>query len=199
MFHFKGIIFESFVENCLHVKPVNLIKGRTEDEVWSVLQAKLAEANDLFEYQVMIEQDGYQVEIDIDIDPGGGFESGFETTSLKARMHDDSNFRFAIHSEHFLDSVGKFFGMEDVEIGYEEFDQQLIVKTNDHNRLKKIFSDSSARKFFGKLDDFTLGIVKHKTNEIEYPFLEFNIERAITDPIELRETYHAFFLILSAF
>lgn len=114
----------------------NIISGRTEDEVWQQINSWFLANPDPLEYTAIIEQEKRKVVLDIDIDLGGGFESGFETTTLSAELKTASNFRFAVHEQHFSDEIGKFFGMEDVEIGYNEFDKKLIVKTNDPIRVK---------------------------------------------------------------
>lgn len=175
----------------------NIISGTTEDEVWQQINGWFLANPDPLEYTAIIEQEKRKIVLDIDIDLGGGFESGFETTTLTAELKTASDFRFAIHEQHFSDEIGKFFGMEDVEIGYDEFDKKLIVKTNDPIRVKEIFSDESIRKVFESLSDFTFAITDHNTNNDRKAFLlELQIESAITNPATLREIYHAFYAVL---
>ena len=54
-----------------------------------------------------------KIVLEIDIDLGGGFESGYETTVFSADLHTAPAFRFAIHEQHFTDEIGKFFGVEE--------------------------------------------------------------------------------------
>lgn len=173
------------------------IAGLNEDEIWQKINAEFLINPDPLQYSVMIQQGNKQVVLDIDIDLGGGFESGFETTTLAAELANPTDFRFGLHQQHFSDEIGKFFGMEDVEIGFPEFDKKLIVKTNDRLKVREIFSDESVRKVFERLEDFTFGITHHKAeNEKKARFLELEIESGITDPKKLREIYHAFFSVL---
>lgn len=180
------------------MKQENIISGRTEEEVWRQINAQFLANPDPLEYTAEIVQENRKIVLNIDIDLGGGFESGYETTVLNTELHTAPAFRFAIHEQHFTDEIGKFFGMEDVEIGYNEFDKKLIVKTNDKVRLREIFSDGSVRKVFHSLNDFTFGITFNNNNgsEKKHPFLELQIESGITDPNQLREIYHAFFSVL---
>ena len=85
---------------------------------------------------------------------------------------------------------GKFFGMEDIEIGFGEFDDKLIIKTNDQLRIREIFSDDAVRAVFQSLTDFTFGITHHHSSGTVHdkPFLELQIEVGITDPARLRES-----------
>ena len=95
----------------------NFIKGSGEDEIWQQINDQFLQNSDPLEYTAIIEQENRKVILDIDIDLGGGFESGYETTSLTAPLHHTTDFKFAIHEEHFTDEIGKFFGMQDVVIG----------------------------------------------------------------------------------
>ncbi len=180
------------------MKQENIISGRTEEEVWKQINAQFLANPDPLEYSVLIVQETRKVVLDIDIDLGGGFESGYETTSFTAELFTAPAFRFAIHEQHFTDEIGKFFGMEDVEIGFSEFDKKLIVKTNDRLRIREIFSEESLRKVVESLNDFTFGITyrKDKSSERNHLFLELQIESGITNPKQLREIYHAFFSVL---
>ena len=92
----------------------------------------------------------------IDIDPGGGFETGSAVTFLMAPVALAQDFRLTLHHQGLIDTAGKFFGMEDVVIGYPEFDEALIVKTNDRERTRRIFSDASVRGVFRSLRAFAL-------------------------------------------
>ncbi len=99
-----------------------------------------------------------------------------------------------------LDEIGKFFGMEDIETGYPEFDKKVIVKTNDASRLKSLFSEKNTRMPFIDLSDFTFHITQHHIDEThkKADFLELSIEEAITDIPRLKLIYNAFSKVLDA-
>ena len=169
------------------------ITGNTEDEIWEQLTEDIASGQELLEYNTVIQHGDYQIVLNIYMDLGGGFESGFETTTLVSPLKTNNDFRFALHKEDFLDEVGKFFGMQDVVMGDTAFDKNVVVKTNNEARVKEVFSDVSAREAFQILtDDFTFATTMHDGKKV----LEFSIERGITDPVELRKIYHAFYTVL---
>ncbi len=174
-----------------------IIKGATEDEIWQQVTADLNKETDLLEYSVTIEQANRRILLDIDIDLGGGFEGGYESTMMRAPLKIAEDFRFVVHHQGFIDEIGKFFGMQDVVIGYDELDKKLIIKANDAAKVKALFTDSLVRKVFQSFDDFTLGIIMHHISaEEKAPFLEFYNNTAITNPVELREIYNAFYKVL---
>jgi hypothetical protein len=178
----------------------NVIKGASEEGIWQHINSQFLLNPDPLEYTAVIEQGNHRIILNIDIDLGGGFESGYETTSFTAHLHTRSPFRFAIHEEHFTDEIGKFFGMQDVVVGYEEFDKKLIIKTNDANKLKEVFADASVRAAILDLNNFTFGITTHHSsgNATKEPFLELTIETGITDVSKLRTIYKAYFTVLTA-
>ncbi|RCH55056.1 hypothetical protein DJ568_09795 [Mucilaginibacter hurinus] len=173
-----------------------VVSGNTEGDVWNKIAADLKP--DVFNYEVQINQGTHVVDLSIDIDLGGGFEGGFALTLFKAPVSVSSDFKFAVHDEGFIDEIGKFFGMQDVKIGYEELDRHLIVKTNDEKKLHHIFSDTETRTTLVELEDFDLGIHHHTTDAGESATLELNIDEGITDIAVLKKIYDAFYTVLSA-
>src|SRR5688572_25908274 len=113
-----------------------IILSNTEEDIRRQLTADLAAFPGIQQYQAIIKQNGKPVHLFIDIDPGGGFESGYEATMLRAAADSSTAFSFVIHKEAFFDKVGKLLGMQDVETGYAEFDKNVIIKTNDEERIK---------------------------------------------------------------
>lgn len=173
-----------------------IISGRSEAEVWPLIEAALT--TDEYTYDVLIEQAGKRIQLYIDIDPGGGFEGGSELLQLKAPLPVTSDFKFAIHHQDFIDSVGKFFGMQDIETGYPEFDKNVVVSTNNPQKVHDLFADVAVRNIFSKLDNFNLGIHNHHTenSEINHPWLEFSSDEAYDDSETLKQIYHGFCTIL---
>jgi hypothetical protein len=176
-----------------------LFTGETENEVWDQVAADLGEGEQfVYDYNAILAQGDKRTELIIEIDPGGGFEGGYENTAFCAELADAQNFRFAVHVDHFIDDIGKFLGMQDVEVGYPELDHHLIIKTNDETKIKALFTDSETRAVFEKLDNFDFGIRMHTVEGHAHKeaFLELNIDEGITDAAELRKLYHAFYSVL---
>lgn len=186
-----------------------IIKGNSDAEIWNQVRADLGDISYPFMYSADIQHNDKSVFLNIEIDLGGGFESGFQSTSLTApvpiqfttlssRINEHKGFRFALHDEDFIDKVGKFFGMEDVKTGYLEFDKKLVVKTNDIERVKEVFADEQTRKVFQTLPGFNLHIAYYD-HEDRHSSLELTIDRDITNVEELHKIYDAFINVLNAF
>jgi hypothetical protein len=44
-----------------------------------------------------------------------------------------------------FNGLGKILGMEDINIGHEEFDEDFIIKSNSEEKVKRLFSNESIR------------------------------------------------------
>ena len=175
-----------------------IISGNTSQEVWQQIEQDLNENPDLFEYNVVLEERGRLVSLDIDIDLGGGFEGGYALTRFVANLKSFDDLHFSLHRQDFIDGIGKVFGSQDVKLGYDDFDKQIVVKTNHPDRLKDIFSDVAIRKAMLSLPEFNFHIGHHHSSntEVESAFLELRIDEGITNPHKLRDIYNAFILVL---
>src|SRR4051812_16060746 len=121
------------------MEDIKIISGNTEAQVWANVGAALRE--DRFDYNLLIKQEKKQIKLYIGIDLGGGFEAGSALTQLSATLSHKNTFKFALHDKSFIDEVGKFFGMQDVKIGYPSLDKHLIIKTDNKEKVRHVFAD----------------------------------------------------------
>lgn len=172
----------------------HIISGGTEDQVWAQVNADYITNKDLLDYHVVLDQEGRRVVLDIGIDLGGGFESGSAYTTFSSYLYSRDAFRFSIHKQGFIDEIGKFFGMQDAVLGYMEFDEKFVVKTNSELKTATLFADDQLRRILLAYEDLSFGIVDYalEENEEKAPFLELKIQAGITDPALLREIYTVF-------
>ena len=175
-----------------------IFSGEGVDETWQQLQNDLESNAQVLEYTALLQTGGKSVTFSMDIDPGGGFESGFSTTLFSAPLHRAHHLHLSLHKEHFLDEAGKLLGMQDVEIGFADFDKKVIIKTNDEALARKAFSSSFVQSVLGTIDDYQLKIRRHDVDEKELSFLELSIEDRVPELDELKKIFEAFCQILSA-
>ena len=174
------------------------IVGKTTDEIWQQVSADLAD-DETFEYAAVLAQGDRKVELVIDIDLGGGFESGSAYVSFSAPVSAAHDFRFALHHQSWIDTAGKLFGLEDVVIGYPEFDDAMVIKTDNREKTHQLFADATVRETFQSLLLFTLHLTHQHVEgkKDKEPLLELVIEEDINDPARLRKIYEAFCSVLS--
>ncbi len=174
-----------------------IINGNTPEEIWNQIGEDLKA--DEFSYTAVINYESSKIIFNIEIDPGGGFEGGYQTTMLRSELQHAGDFKFAIHHQGLLDEIGKFLGMQDIETGYPEFDKKVVVKSNDEAKVKSIFADVQPRSVFMGINDFVFHIAKHHIDETDKQanFLELTIEEAIVETARLVSLFNAFYNVLS--
>jgi hypothetical protein len=172
------------------MEQIKHFKGETIEQVWHQFETVVKQEGDLFSLKAIFEVSGTEVHLLIDIDLGGGFQSGISTTSFTGKIPGMLDFRFALHHQRFIDEIGKFFGMEDIVIGYEEFDDQHIIKTNSADKCKNVFSHATTRKAIQSLDNFSFYTEVLEEENATGLFLIIN--EGITELKELRKLYKAF-------
>ena len=67
-------------------------------------------------------------------------------TRLRAPYVNKDGFRFTIYRKVMLVSgLAKLLGMQDVEVGYPDFDRDFIIKGNDEAKVRALFADHGIR------------------------------------------------------
>jgi hypothetical protein len=172
------------------MEQIKYFKGENTEQVWHQFEKAVKQEGDIFSLKAVFEESGTEIHLLIDIDLGGGFQSGISTTSFTGKVPGMKDFKFALHHQHFIDEIGKFFGMEDIVIGYEEFDDKHIIKTNSAMICKELFAHASTRKAIQSLDNFTFYTEVLEEEEATGLFLIIN--EGITELKELKKLYKAF-------
>ena len=67
-------------------------------------------------------------------------------TRMRAPYVNPDGFRFTIYRRGLFSDIGKWFGMQDVEIGDETFDRDFIIKGTDESRIRQLFSNPRIRE-----------------------------------------------------
>jgi hypothetical protein len=176
---------------------VHIFSADTEATLWQEVAADIVRQGDLFNYTAELIQDGYHMQLDIDIDLGGGFEGGFQSTRMAALVPNHTSLLFALHEQDWLHELGKLLGLTDVELGDPALDAAFIITTNDVAALRELLlPDMALRQTLLRHQDcrLTLAPTSHEAGADVY--LTFSTDTALTDPDELREVYHALYTLL---
>jgi hypothetical protein len=67
-------------------------------------------------------------------------------TRLRAPYINKDNFRFTIYRKSIFSNLGKLLGMQDVEVGYPQFDEDFIIQGNNESRLRELFGNARIRQ-----------------------------------------------------
>jgi hypothetical protein len=118
-------------------------------------------------------------------------------TRLRAPFVNTDGFRFTIYRRGFFSGIAKIFGMQDVEIGDEEFDRDFIVKGNDEGKLRALLSNEKLRKLIAAQPQISFS-VKDDEGYFGTSFpedtdeLHFLVTGVIKDLDRLKQLYELF-------
>ena len=83
----------------------------------------------------------------VTLDMGTSDEDGeSQATRMRAPYINPEGFRFTIYRKNLFSDLGKFLGMQDIEVGYPEFDEAFIIKGNDESKVLDLFANSKIRQ-----------------------------------------------------
>ena len=66
-------------------------------------------------------------------------------TRMRAPYVNQDDFRFTIYRRGLFSDLGRLCGMQDVEVGYPEFDEEFVIKGNDESKLRSLFANARLR------------------------------------------------------
>jgi hypothetical protein len=122
--------------------------GPSRDAVWAQLAAEVGGRFDAGSWfvgsKVQVDAGPWTVTLDTFTRSSGKHSTTF--TRLRAPYANSRGFRFSVAPENFLSGVGRFFGMQDIEIGDDWFDKAWVVQGADESRVKEFLRDPEIRK-----------------------------------------------------
>lgn len=67
-------------------------------------------------------------------------------TRMRAPYVNPDGFRFEIYRRGLFTELGKFMGMQDVEVGHPDFDRDFVIKGTDWPKLRTLFANAKIRE-----------------------------------------------------
>lgn len=72
-------------------------------------------------------------------------KSSVTYTRMRAPFINLDNFYFKIYRKGFFSDLGKLLGMQDINVGYGQFDDEFIIKSNNEEEVRRLFSNEKIR------------------------------------------------------
>ena len=123
------------------------IFGPSKDEIWSQIARDIG--GDFIDGgywgKVLVYKHGeWQILLDTYTD---GYGQNVTTyTRMRAPFVNKDGLYFKIYREEFFSSIGKFFGMQDIEIGDPFFDDQFVIKGNSPEKIRLVLADARIKE-----------------------------------------------------
>ena len=80
-------------------------------------------------------------------------KSSVTYTRMRALYVNPDGFRFTVYRKGLFSDMGKWFGMQDLVIGDEEFDRDFILKSNSEVKLRQLLSQPRIRELIARQPD----------------------------------------------
>lgn len=128
-------------------------------------------------------------------------KSAITYTRMRAPFINIDGFYFKIYRKGIFSALGKMLGMEDISVGYEEFDDDFIIKSNYEEKVKQLFSSERIRSLIQAQPNINLQIkddegffIAHFPEGVDE--LYFEVTGVIKDIDRLKELYELFAEVL---
>jgi len=83
-------------------------------------------------------------------------------TRLRAPYVNPDRFRFTIYRRGWFSELGKWLGMQDVEVGHPDFDRDFIIKGTDEGKLRALFASERLREVISSQPRLHLTVKDHE-------------------------------------
>lgn len=77
----------------------------------------------------------------------------YHHTHMSAPFLNPGGFRFTVYRKGIFTELGKYLGMQDVEVGYPDFDRDFVIKGTDETKLRQIFANARIRELISAQPD----------------------------------------------
>lgn len=125
-------------------------------------------------------------------------KSSVTYTRMRAPYSTADGFHFAVYREGIFSEIGKWFAMQDVTVGYEDFDRDFIIKGNDEQKLRQLFSNQKVRELIAAQPEIHFSVEDDDGNIWTKMFpagldeLKFQVAGVIKDLDRLKLLYDLF-------
>jgi hypothetical protein len=182
------------------------IFGPSKKEVWKQLSEEI-NANyiegSLFKGS-RIEHTYYNWTIFLDTYTVSTGKSSITYTRMRAPFINLKDFYFKIYRRGIISNIGKALGMQDIEIGYNWFDNDFIIKGNNEVLLRRFFQNHKIRDLIEKQSKILFEIKdnegkfgpKFKDNESELSFIVVGV---IKDKDRIKNLFDLFIKVINEF
>ncbi|HEV2208598.1 MAG TPA: DUF3137 domain-containing protein [Verrucomicrobiae bacterium] len=85
-------------------------------------------------------------------------KSSITYTRMRAPYVNPDGFQFNIYRQGVFSNLGKWLGMQDVTVGYPQFDEDFIIKGNDETKLRRLFASDKIRELVAAQPDIHFSV-----------------------------------------
>jgi hypothetical protein len=125
--------------------PLKEIFRPSRQEIWRQLcdeiNAVLISSNPAHGYKASASVNDWIVTIDVH-----STKHGTTLTRMRAAFINKDGFRFSVYRQDFFSDIAKYFGMQDITIGFADFDRKFVIKSNNEIKAAQLFAQERMRQ-----------------------------------------------------
>jgi hypothetical protein len=122
--------------------------GPSKEEIWRQLAEQMGgqyiDGGFWRDSKVQAEHGQWTITLDTYTESSGDTSSTY--TRLRTPYVNRDNFYFTVYRKSIFSGLGKWLGMQDVEVGFEPFDEDFIIQGNNEKRLRELFGNARIRQ-----------------------------------------------------
>ena len=122
--------------------------GPSRSDIWKALASEIGAIYDPGRWyggeRVVAEVGHWQITLDSYAVSNGKTTHVF--TRLRAPYVNADGLRFTIYRKSIFTGLGKWLGMQDIEVGHPEFDDAFVIKGNSEPALRRLFANERLRE-----------------------------------------------------
>ena len=122
--------------------------GPSKKEVWNQLSAAIgAQYKDgAFWKGAKVEGKHGEWTVTLDTYTVSNGKTTIVFTRMRAPYVNPGGFRFTVYRKSIFSAVGKWLGMQDIEVQDESFDRDFIIKGTDEDKVRALFANARIRE-----------------------------------------------------
>jgi hypothetical protein len=138
--------------------------GPSRTEVWRKLSAQLGGA---YTPKTWLRSDRIDVQhehwiVTLDTYTVHANNTHVPYTRLRAPFRDREGFRCKVSRTGVFSFLGKWLGLQDVQVGDEAFDRAFVVKANDERKVQALLASAELRRLLAAQKAITLSVEDHE-------------------------------------
>ncbi len=126
--------------------------GPSKEEVWSQLcseiNARYVDGGFWKGDMVQATHGPWTITLDTYVVSTG--KSAVTYTRMRAPFVSPDGFEFTVYDKGIFSDIGKWFGMQDIEVGDGVFDEDFIVKSNNESKVRELLANFKIRQLIGQ-------------------------------------------------
>lgn len=134
--------------------------GPYKNDIWKQLaqeiDADFVESRFLKDSKVEASVKEWTVTLDTFVVPVGKVFITY--TRMRAPYVNKDGFRFKLYRKGFFSDLGKKMGMQDIDVGFPEFDDRFIIQSKDEHKLQRLFANPKLRELIDAQPDISLEV-----------------------------------------